>query len=154
MRATLSVAFMFFLGENRCETDLCSNRIGGDNHAKTIQESKTGVELVLRSTHRTAQLQRALPPMHPLLQAKFSATPAVFLLFESRRVLFCQLLCSVKKRKKYCACLTAEKQKTRAGAVWSTVPTPVSAVFSYIEGCLPLNAWKNLSCRGRQKRFL
>ena len=117
MRATLSVAFLFFLGENRCETDLCSNKIGGDNHAKTIQESKTGVELVLRSTHRTAQLQRALPPMHPLLQAKFSATPAVFLLFESRRVLFCQLLCSVKKREKYCTCLTAEKQKTGAGAV-------------------------------------
>ena len=64
--------FLFFLGENRRETDLCPNKIGGDNHTKTIQESKTGVELVLRSTHRTAQLQRALPPMHPLLQAKFS----------------------------------------------------------------------------------
>ena len=37
--------------------------------------------------------------------------------FKSRRVLFCQLLCSVKKREKYCACLTAEKQKTGAGAV-------------------------------------
>ena len=71
-----------------------------------------------------------------------------FLLFESRRVLFCQLLCSVKKREKYCTCLTAEKQKTGAGAVWSTVPTPVSAVFSYIEGCFapkcmkkPLLSW-------------
>ena len=32
MRATLSVVFLFFLGKNRCETDLCSNKIGGDNH--------------------------------------------------------------------------------------------------------------------------
>ena len=72
MRATLSVAFLFFLGKNRYETDLCSNKIGGDDHIKTIQESKTGVESVFRSTHWAAQLQRALPPMHPLLQAKFS----------------------------------------------------------------------------------
>ena len=72
MRATLSVAFLFFLGKNRCETDLCSTKIGGDNHTKTIQEGKTGVEFVLRSTHRAAQLQRTLPPLHPLLQAKFS----------------------------------------------------------------------------------
>ena len=72
MRATLSVAFLFFLGKNRYETDLCSNKIGGDDHIKTIQESKTGVESVLRSTHRTAQLQRTLPPLHPLVQAKFS----------------------------------------------------------------------------------
>ena len=72
MRATLSVAFLFFLGKNRCETDLCSTKIGGDNHTKTIQESKTGVESVPRFTHRTAQLQRTLPPLHPLLQAKFS----------------------------------------------------------------------------------
>ena len=63
---------MFFLGKNRCETDLCSNKIGGDHHTKTIQESKTGVESVPRFTHRTAQLQRTLPPLHPLLQAKFS----------------------------------------------------------------------------------
>ena len=62
--------FLFFLGENRCETDLCSNKIGGDNHTKTIQESKTGVEFVPRSWHRTAQLQRTMPPLHPLLQAK------------------------------------------------------------------------------------
>ena len=74
--------------------------------------------------------------------------PVPCALFKSRRVLFCQLLCSVKKREKYCACLTAEKQKTGAGAVWSTVPTPVSAVFSYIEGCFapkcmkkPLLSW-------------
>ena len=72
MRATLSVAFLFFLGKNRCETELCSTKIGGDNHTKTIQESKTGVESVPRFTHRTAQLQRTLPPLHPLLQAKFS----------------------------------------------------------------------------------
>ena len=72
MRATLSVAFLFSLGKNRCETDLCSTKIGGDNHTKTIQESKTGVGSVLRSQYRTAQLQRTLPPMHPLLQAKFS----------------------------------------------------------------------------------
>jgi hypothetical protein len=52
----LSVAFLFFLGENQRETDLCSNKIGGDNHTKTIQESEAGVESVLRSTHRTAQL--------------------------------------------------------------------------------------------------
>ena len=32
MRATLSVAFLFFLGKNRCETDLCSNKIGGDGY--------------------------------------------------------------------------------------------------------------------------
>ena len=63
---------LFFLGKNRYETDLCSNKIGGDDHIKTIQESKTGVEFVLRSTHRAAQLQRTLPPLHPLLQAKFS----------------------------------------------------------------------------------
>ena len=68
----MSVAFLFFLGKNRCETDLCSNKIGGDNHTKTIQESKTGVEFIPRSTHRTAQLQRTMPPLHPLLQAKFS----------------------------------------------------------------------------------
>ena len=154
MRATLSVAFLFFFRQNRCETDLCSNRIGGDNHTKTIQESKTGVELVLRSTHRTAQLQRALPPMHPLYQAKFSATPAVFLLFESRRVLFCQLLCSVKKREKYCTCLTAENQKTGAGAVWSTVQPLFQRYFHILRAILPLKAWKNLSCLGRQKRFL
>ena len=66
------MAFLFFLGKNRCETDLCSTKIGGDNHTKTIQEGKTGVEFVLRSTHRTAQLQRALPPLQPLLQAKLS----------------------------------------------------------------------------------
>ena len=66
------MAFLFFLGENRCETDLCSTKIGGDNHTKTIQESKTGVESVLRPTHRTAQLQRTLPPLHPPLQAKLS----------------------------------------------------------------------------------
>ena len=42
------------------------------NHTKTIQESKTGVEFVPGSTHRTAQLQRTVPPMHPLLQSKFS----------------------------------------------------------------------------------
>ena len=100
MRATLSVAFMFFLGENRCETDLCSNKIGGDNHTKTIQESKTGVELVLISTHRTAQLQRALPPMHPLLQAKFSATPAVFFAIRipSGAVLPTSLLCKETRK--------------------------------------------------------
>ena len=40
------------------------------NHTKTIQESKTGVEFVPGSTHRTAQLQRTVPPMHPFLQAK------------------------------------------------------------------------------------
>ena len=62
--------FLFFLGKNRCETDLCSNKIGGDNHTKTIQESKTGVEFILRPTHQTAQLQRTLPPLHPLLQAE------------------------------------------------------------------------------------
>ena len=72
MRATLSVAFLFFLGKNRCETDLCSTKIGGDNHTKTIQESKTGVEFIPGSMHRTAQLQRTLPPLHPLVQAKFS----------------------------------------------------------------------------------
>ena len=72
MRATLSVAFFVFLGKNRCETDLCSNKIGGDNHTKTIQESEAGVESVHRSTHRTAQLQRTVPPLHLLLQAKFS----------------------------------------------------------------------------------
>ena len=71
MRATLSVAFLFFLGKNRCETDLCSNEIGGDNHTKTIQESETGVGSVHSSTHRTAQRQRTLPPLHPLVQAKF-----------------------------------------------------------------------------------
>ena len=64
--------FLFFLGKNRCETDLCSNKIGGDNHTKIIQESEAGVESVHRSTHRTVQLQRTLPPLHPLLQAKFS----------------------------------------------------------------------------------
>ena len=64
--------FLFFLGKNRCETDLCPTKIGGDNHTKTIQESKTGVEFILRPTHQTAQLQRTLPPLHPLLQAKFS----------------------------------------------------------------------------------
>ena len=42
------------------------------NHTKTIQESKTGVEFIPWSWHRTAQLQRALPPLHPWLQAKFS----------------------------------------------------------------------------------
>ena len=31
MRATLSVAFLFFLGKNRCETDLCSKQMGGEN---------------------------------------------------------------------------------------------------------------------------
>ena len=62
--------FLFFLSENRCKTDLCSTKIGGDNHTKTIQEGKTGVESILRSTHWTAQLQRTVPPMHPLLQAK------------------------------------------------------------------------------------
>ena len=72
MRATLSVAFFVFFRQNRCETDLCLNKIGGDNHTKTVQESKTGVGVVLRSTHRTAQLQRTMPPLHPLLQAKFS----------------------------------------------------------------------------------
>ena len=66
------MAFLFSLGENRFETGLCSNKIGGDNHTKTIQESKTGVESVLRPTYQTAQLQRTLPPLHPLLQAKFS----------------------------------------------------------------------------------
>ena len=71
MRATLSVAFLFFLGKNRYETDLCSNKIGGDNHTKTIQESKTGVEYVPGFAHRTAQLQRTVPSMYPLLQAKF-----------------------------------------------------------------------------------
>ena len=40
------------------------------NHTKTIQESKTGVEFVPGSTHRTAQLQRTVPPLHPLLQAE------------------------------------------------------------------------------------
>ena len=50
----------------------CKRKSRGDNHTKTIQESKTGVESVFRSTHWAAQLQRALPPMHPLLQAKFS----------------------------------------------------------------------------------
>ena len=64
--------FCFFLGKNRWETDLCSNKIGGDNHTKTIQESKTWVEFIPGSTHRTAQLQRIVPPLHPLLQAKFS----------------------------------------------------------------------------------
>ena len=117
--------FLFFLGKNRCETDLCSKQTGGENplddgikkrnaalcfeiltkrsckrsnfnrlvkaflvspsynyrppstkkgewHATLIQKSKTGVEFVLRSTHRAAQLQRTLPPLQPLLQAKFS----------------------------------------------------------------------------------
>ena len=64
--------FLFFLGKNQCETDLCSNKIGGDNHTKTIQESKTGMGSIPGSMHRTAQLQRTLPPLHPLLQAKFS----------------------------------------------------------------------------------
>ena len=63
--------FLFSFGKNRCETDLCSTKIGGDNHTKTIQESKTGVEFIPRSTHRTAQLQRTVPSMYPLLQAKF-----------------------------------------------------------------------------------
>ena len=72
MRAILSVAFLFSLGKNRCETDLCSTKIGGDNHTKTIQKSETGVEFIPRSTHRTAQLQRTVSPLHPLLQAKFS----------------------------------------------------------------------------------
>ena len=40
------------------------------NHTKTIQESKTGVESVFRSTHWAAQLQRTVPPLHPLLQAE------------------------------------------------------------------------------------
>ena len=38
-------------------------------------------------------------------------------IFKSHRVLFCQLLCSVKKRKKYRVYFAAEKQKTGAGAV-------------------------------------
>ena len=63
---------MFSFGKNRCETDLCSNKIGGDNHTKTIQESKAGVESIPGLTHWTAQLQRTLPPLHPLVQAKFS----------------------------------------------------------------------------------
>ena len=35
-----------------------------------------------------------------------------------------------------------------------TVPTHVSAVFSYSEGYFALEGMKNLSCLGRQKRFL
>ena len=50
----------------------CKRKSRGDNHTKTIQESKTGVEFVRRSRHRTAQLQRTVPPLLPLLQAKFS----------------------------------------------------------------------------------
>ena len=35
-----------------------------------------------------------------------------------------------------------------------TVPTPVSAALSYIEGYFDPKSMKNLSCLGRQKRFL
>ena len=38
MRATLSVAFLFFLGKNRCGTDLCSNKIGGDGHKHHLEK--------------------------------------------------------------------------------------------------------------------
>ena len=72
MRATLSVAFLFFLGKTGVKQTFVQTRSEVINHTKTIQESKTGVGSVFRSTHRTAQLQRTLPPMHPLLQAKFS----------------------------------------------------------------------------------
>ena len=72
MRATLSVAFLFFLGKTGVKQTFVQTRSEVINHTKTIQESKTGVGAVFRSTHRTAQLQRTLPPMHPLLQAKFS----------------------------------------------------------------------------------
>ena len=41
-------------------------------HTKTIQESKTGVESVLRSTHRTAQLQRVVPTV----RLRCTQTPA------------------------------------------------------------------------------
>ena len=121
--------FLFFLGKNRCETDLCSKQMGGEIHQMTvsknammhcvskfwpngkgnatiltvwlrcfwchpvtirwpskhapgtkkgewhaaiIEKSKTGVGSIPGSMHRTAQLQRTLPPLHPLLQAKFS----------------------------------------------------------------------------------
>ena len=49
--------------------------------------------------------------------------------FKSRRVLFCQLLCSVKKREKYCACLTAEKQKNRG---WCSLIDRSNPCFSGI----------------------
>ena len=50
----------------------CERKSRGDNHTKTIQESKTGVESIPGLTHRAAHLQRTVPPLHPLLQAKFS----------------------------------------------------------------------------------
>lgn len=31
------MAFLFFFRQNRCETDLCSNKIGGDNHRGTCE---------------------------------------------------------------------------------------------------------------------
>ena len=63
---------MFFLGKTGVKQTFVQLRSEVIDHTKTIQESKTGVESVLRSTYRTAQLQRTLPPLHPLVQAKFS----------------------------------------------------------------------------------
>ena len=39
MRATLSVAYLFFLGKNRCETDLCSKQMGGEIHQMTVSKN-------------------------------------------------------------------------------------------------------------------
>ena len=72
MRATLSVAFLFFLGKTGVKQTFVQTRSEVINHTKTIQESKTGVGSVLRSQYQTAQLQRTVPPLYPLLQAKFS----------------------------------------------------------------------------------
>ena len=41
--------------------------------------------------------------------------------------------------------MTAEKQKTGAGAAFMTVPTPVSAVISYIEGYFAPKSMKKTS---------
>ena len=42
MRATLSVAFLFFLGKNRRETDLCSTKIGGDGYKHHLKIFSAG----------------------------------------------------------------------------------------------------------------
>lgn len=63
-------------------------------------------------------------------------------------------LFSVKKGQPPCAHSPAGKQKTGARAVSITVPAPVSAIFSYMGGYFAPIYIKNLSCPGRQKRFL
>ena len=75
----------------------------------------------------------------------FSATSLWLSVFKSRRVLFCQLLWPVKKRKKKHAHFSAKQPKTRADAASMTVPTPVLAVFSYIKGYFAPESMKETS---------